>query len=1323
MIKHNAYYELFASMTVPNHEEVGYWVDLAANSKGKIIKVFNKDINKWVILVDESRQDYVPPFIGSNGNWWIDNRDTGVKATAESPYIGNDKNWFTYDSVNKKYINTGIYAEGLSAYQLAVKYGFFGTEEEWLASLSKASENAAVVALEAADKANKATADANVAIETIGGIVDDAIETTNKAEELSQNPPKIIDNEWWIYQYETKEYINTGISAIGDAFTYKKEYTSIAEMEADYGTADVKFGEYVLINTSDVENEDDAKVYLKTKTGWKFIVDLSGMQGIQGWSAYEIAVQNGFVGTEEDWLLSLKQASLDAAKEALAAKEAVEKTEQAVKDAEALRVTAEQGRSDAENIRVSNENQRIANENARKLSEQSRVDAESSRVTEEDKRSDAEDVRISNEVTREANEVTRITAESNRATAEILRNTAETTRDTNEQTRIANESTRVVNEDARKKAEESRVIVESDRVVAESARDTAEKERIANELIRQQNEAVRETQEADRESNTAAAIKAVNDAKTATETATTNAITATTAANNAATNANNKATLANDKATLADQKAILANTAAQNADNATANANSAADNANAKASLADEKAALADSKAILANTAAQAAQEATVDTIAATEAANAAAANANTQADRAKDYADNPPKVGDDGYWYVWSEDADSYVKTGWPSTGLNLKGTFPTLDDLKANITNPEVGDAYMVGSDLYIWNNIDWINVGRIQGPQGEPGKDAEITRAAVENVLTGEVTSHIHDNRYYTEDEIDQKFIDANETLVENYYNKTQIDSKLTAVYVFKGSVQTEADLPTEGNVVGDIWNIIRNDVNVAWTEDGWDQLGGTAELASATNNGLMSIAHFNKLTGIDTNAQVNKIEIISKRGDLAINNKKVVIPEDIAITPDEPTNNEILWLDTDEDYNFEVIGYNKEESDARYVQKEAGKGLSTNDYTTLEKNKLANLENYNDATIKARVSTLETGKADKGELPTKVSQLENDANYINDVSNKVDKITGKSLIADTEIVRLANVTNYNDSSVVSRIGDLETDKANAADVYTKSEVYTQTEADGKFQLKGNYLTSIPDEYVTEGELTQKNYATKGEIPTTLPASDVYDWAKAETKPNYNVTEIANAVADTDERLSNARTPLAHQHIKTDITDFKHNHTKSEITDFAHTHLKSDISDFAHTHTKSNITDFSHTHSKGDITDFPTSMPASDVSAWAKAANKPSYTASEVGALPNTTSIPSKTSDLTNDSKFVAETVYQNVVINSWVSDTTYVDYPFRGTATIASVTAEDFAEIVFNVAEATSGDYAPVCSTSAGIVIIYSAKQATITIPTIIINKYA
>ncbi|MEG1433782.1 pyocin knob domain-containing protein [Eubacterium sp.] len=44
-------------------------------------------------------------------------------------------------------------------------------------------------------------------------------------------------------------------------------------------------------------------------------------------------------------------------------------------------------------------------------------------------------------------------------------------------------------------------------------------------------------------------------------------------------------------------------------------------------------------------------------------------------------------------------------------------------------------------------------------------------------------------------------------------------------------------------------------------------------------------------------------------------------------------------------------------------------------------------------------------------------------------------------------------------------------------------------------------------------------------------------------------------------------------------------------------------------------------SHSHTKSQITDFPSSMPASDVPAWAKATAKPSYTWSEIGSKPTT------------------------------------------------------------------------------------------------------
>lgn len=940
MIKNNVYYEWFASITVPNPDQVGYWIDLGADSKGRIIKVYNHDIEKWIVLFDVSKDDYVPPFIGSNGNWWVDNRDTGVKATAETPYIGENDHWFTYDPINKVYVDTGIEARGLSAYDIAVKLGFKGSEQDWIDSLSKASEDAAIAALEAANKANEAADKANQAVEEIEGIVDDAIAATDKAEEIASNPPKIVDGDWWIYDYDTKQYVNTGIAAIGDAFTYKKEYPSVEAMEADWGTADVKLGEYVLINTNDVEDPDDAKVYLKTQEGWKFIVDLSGMQGIQGWSAYEVAVKHGFVGTEEEWVQSLKQPALDAAAEALEAKAQVEATEQAVKEAEALRVTAEQGRVNAENTRVSNENTRISNEDSRKAEEAKRVTAENERIA-------AENSRKSEEEIRKTNEANRVSAESSRASAETLRASAEAERNTNEQKRIEEETKRISSEEGRVAAETERVDNEDARIAAETTRDTAEQERIANEATRQANEAVRETQEAAREKNTADAITAVNEAKTAAQQATTNA---TTAAN-----------------------------------------------------------------------------------------------NANTQAARAKEYADNPPKVGEDGYWYLWDEVNDVYVNTDWPSSGILLKGSLNSPEDLN-DIVDPQLSDSYIVGTDLYFWNGTEWVNMGRFQGPQGEPGKDAELSKAAIEAVLVGEVTTHTHDTRYYTKDQTDANIKVVADDLANNYYNKSQVDSKFTSVYIFKGSVDSVEDLPTEGNVIGDVWNVRKNDTNYAWTSEGWDALGGTAELASLTSNGLMSKEDFAKLQGIEAGAQVNKIETITKRVLLNAVNKNVTIPEDIKISDTEPTEEEIMWLDPSENYDFTFDGYSQAQADELFVKKEAGKGLSTKDYTAEDKKKVTNLGSY--------VSNATGATADANAVAITLEKKNPTTGTADSSAITIDKATTSKagVMSAADKTKLDGLSNYDDSTITQDITNIKANKLETIEVTGTGNVITAATKNG-------------------------------------------------------------------------------------------------------------------------------------------------------------------------------------------------------------------------------------------------------------------------------
>lgn len=277
MIKNNVYYEFFASYMVPNSNEVGYWIDLGANSKGKVIKVYNPDIKSWVKLTDATSEDAVAPFIGSNGNWWIDNRDTGIPASGKSPIIGENSNWWIFDPALNEYADTGATAYGKTAYEYAVEQGYTGTEEDFGRMLAE-----------------------------VPNAVKDAKQAVKDSKEVLQNPPKIVDGNWYIYDYVNDTYQDSGINAVGDAFTIVKTYPSIQAMEDDYNNPEVKTGQFVMIDTGDVENEEDSRLYLKGDTEWKFISDLSGAQGIQGLSAYQVAVQHGFEGTEAEWLISLK---------------------------------------------------------------------------------------------------------------------------------------------------------------------------------------------------------------------------------------------------------------------------------------------------------------------------------------------------------------------------------------------------------------------------------------------------------------------------------------------------------------------------------------------------------------------------------------------------------------------------------------------------------------------------------------------------------------------------------------------------------------------------------------------------------------------------------------------------------------------------------------------------------------------------------------------------------------------------------------------------------------------------------------------------------
>ena len=102
-----------------------------------------------------------------------------------------------------------------------------------------------------------------------------------------------------------------------------------------------------------------------------------------------------------------------------------------------------------------------------------------------------------------------------------------------------------------------------------------------------------------------------------------------------------------------------------------------------------------------------------------------------------------------------------------------------------------------------------------------------------------------------------------------------------------------------------------------------------------------------------------------------------------------------------------------------------------------------------------------------------------------------------------------------------------------------------------------------------------------------------------------------------------------------------------------------------------------------------------------------------------------VPTKTSDLQNDSGYITANRYTNIVVstNDFVEDSTFEDYPYKADILIDGVTVNDYANVIPTLADAQSKNYAPVCTTDEGIISIYAVKvpSSDITIPLIEVVK--
>lgn len=232
----------------------------------------------------------------------------------------------------------------------------------------------------------------------------------------------------------------------------------------------------------------------------------------------------------------------------------------------------------------------------------------------------------------------------------------------------------------------------------------------------------------------------------------------------------------------------------------------------------------------------------------------------------------------------------------------------------------------------------------------------------------------------------------------------YTKAQVDAKLSGAYKVKGS-RTFETLPKDNNVVGDVYNITNAfnlggkhydaGTNVVWTEEGWDALSGSFD-TTAIEGSIQEVADNlaqeildrtqadttinDNISSLTNRVKVNedKLTIINGNeattGSIAKAIKQAKSYTDTTVTAEQTrAENAEQKLTSDlasevtrakgaESANAtaianeveratgveETLNSNITQLQTQKVDKVEGKGLSTNDYTTPEKNKLAAIE---------------------------------------------------------------------------------------------------------------------------------------------------------------------------------------------------------------------------------------------------------------------------------------------------------------------------------------------------------------------------------------
>lgn len=334
-----------------------------------------------------------------------------------------------------------------------------------------------------------------------------------------------------------------------------------------------------------------------------------------------------------------------------------------------------------------------------------------------------------------------------------------------------------------------------------------------------------------------------------------------------------------------------------------------------------------------------------------------------------------------------------------------------PIINDLSTIRSNAQAGKT--ASDTISTYGNIVTHNANEFQ-PTGDYALKSEIPK------IPSNISAFNNDVGYLTEHQS-----------LSNYYNKSEVDAKVSSVYRVCGSVSSFENLPKNA-VKGDVYNVLDTGANYVWTGSEWDKLSETVDLTPY----------------LTKNEASNTYQL---KGNYALKSELPVVPTDISAF-----NNDSGYITA----SYHDVTKQDVISDLSTIRTNASNGNSA--YTTIDT--FGNIVTHNaddflpSSTKIADLTTdIQLNAINSGITSNKISNYDthiNNGTIHVTASDKVEWSKKQPLISDLDTIRAGaslgatalqsvpseyitetELSAYHDSSKQDVISDLSTIRANA------------------------------------------------------------------------------------------------------------------------------------------------------------------------------------------------------------------------------------------------------------------------------------------------